>query len=159
MSRGRLNHFLELTHQYSTFGKFPEEPLFLHYRPGVLADAALLLSWNGDFTKAWIKDIVSSAKRYIFIIEECVESSWWFGKTAWKPVGMIHVDHIEDVYELCWIVAPEARGRGIGSEMVKMFVSFYPKVRARIENADVASRSVAENAGLKLNDVTLHYEK
>jgi RimJ/RimL family protein N-acetyltransferase len=52
---------------------------------------------------------------------------------------------------MSWTVAPERRGTGVGSEIVASIVDRMPEpLRAEIKIDHVASRRIAEKAGLNL---------
>jgi RimJ/RimL family protein N-acetyltransferase len=67
------------------------------------------------------------------------------------PVGVVRADFRMDHCELSWTVAPEARGKGFGKAMVaKVARSLGGNVRAEVKQTNVASQSIAQAAGLRL---------
>lgn len=64
---------------------------------------------------------------------------------------------------MSWAVAPDQRGRGIGARMVAKFAErFSEPVRAEVKAGNVASRRIAEGAGMTLvreRDGVLYYRR
>ena len=65
------------------------------------------------------------------------------------PVGTVRADCVADGVELSWTVAPEYRGRGLGTRMVRQFAaSFECALIAIIKAENLASQRIAQAAGL-----------
>ena len=122
----------------------------LTLRPVREADAALLLAWRNDpETRAnsrrqhpltWAELTVAppGAHREIFVAEE-----------DGIPIGQATHDYRQDDCELSWTVAPEHRGRGVGTAIVAAAVA---AARARlliavIKPDNAASARIAERIG------------
>ncbi len=135
-------------------------------RLATLADADLLLAWRNDSETrqfshhtheisrsehiAWLAKTLANPERKLFIAE-----------LAGKPVGTVRADHQSNVWEISWTIAPEARGQGIGKEMVRtLALQIQDPIRAEIKAGNVASIKIAEFAGLHFSHEsqgTLHY--
>lgn len=70
----------------------------------------------------------------------------------WQPVGTVR---IKPGGEMSWTVAPEVRGLGVGTRMVAAAVHKWADRNpwARIQAGNVASRKIAERAGLRVEVV------
>lgn len=128
----------------------------LTLRPATPEDAGRLLEWRNDpDTRAasvnestvdwqvhikWFEASLSSPTRRLLIAEE-----------GMVPVGVLRFDTIGDVEELSWIVAPEARGRGIAKRMLKLAAEMARRrMIANIKETNTASQRAAAAAGFKL---------
>jgi RimJ/RimL family protein N-acetyltransferase len=130
----------------------------IKFRLAKFQDADVLLRWRNDSqtriasrnTKKislkhhleWLKDSLLAKNRKIFIVE--------YNKI---PVGTIRADYSGNDTELSWTIAPEMRGKGIGKEMVKLFVTqMHGAIRAEIRVDNEASKRVAEHVGMHIED-------
>ncbi len=130
----------------------------LSIRRAALSDAATLFRWRNDpLTRknslseseldwdshmSWLEKTLAAPDRKLFVLAEGDE-----------PVGTVRFD-VEGEQEgrLSWTVAPEARGRGLGKQMVRLACSVIPGgIRAEIKLDNVASQKIAEHAGLSLD--------
>jgi RimJ/RimL family protein N-acetyltransferase len=119
-----------------------------------MADAELLLKWRNDPAtrvasrqsgvielaehRDWLSRSLASPDRMMRIVEE-----------SGHPVGVVRADRTRDGWELSWTVAPDARGRGIGPSMVKLFGDgLKGRVSAMIRKGHAPSERVAKAAGL-----------
>ena len=138
----------------------------LHLRPAAFDDWALLLSWRNDpvtrsgshhaepvredHHKEWLKGVLEDPERKLFV-----------ALLRDEPVGSCRADHDAEAHELSWTVAPSARGRGIGTRMVKaLAVAIGGRLRAEVKEGNPASGRIAVAAGLTLREQvgeTLHY--
>lgn len=74
----------------------------------------------------------------------------WIAVADNKDVGMVRADRQGGMAELSWSVAPEHRGRGLGSLILRTYVKEHPgKYFARIKKLNEASLKMAANAGFK----------
>ncbi len=66
-----------------------------------------------------------------------------------QPCGTVRADLAADgSYELSWVTAPEFRGKGIGTAMVRtMVATLKGKVTARTKESAAASVRIAESVG------------
>lgn len=106
------------------------------YRAAMRDDADMLLRWRNDPEtvrqfrvsrpvtpeehEAWLLKRVGSTQNMIFI---CFEDDHN------PPVGVVRLDRVENkegAYETSVIVAPEARGRGLGGKMLKLVCDDFP---------------------------------
>ena len=129
----------------------------LIFREATEQDAALLLSWRNDpltrqasfssepITRAdhlaWLRRAIASQIRSLLIAE-----------LDHQPIGSVRLDQLPNGrVELSWTVAPEHRRRGLGAALVRQAVEITEgNVVARIKADNVASRKIAERAGLVL---------
>lgn len=125
-------------------------------RPAEFSDWKLLLDWRNDpqtrhnsvssveiveeSHKYWLKHTLESDIRKLFIYETD------------KPVGTIRLDIVDwETKILSWTVAPEARGEGVGTAMLKSFLEKYPgSYFAEILPENKASRAMAKKVGFKV---------
>ena len=128
----------------------------LHFRPGNKNDSETLLRWRNDPEtrnnsistdivqaeehRQWFEKSLNSKNRKIYIVEKSGEA-----------VGTVRTDNDDKKVELSWTLAPEARGKGLGKEIVKEAVHRLSSslVWAKIKTQNTASRKVAEYAGFK----------
>jgi len=131
-----------------------EEHKGLRLRPATLEDADRLLRWRNDPETRrrsrrkgpvdpdrhiqWLTAALADEHLRIFIAEEDA-----------RPVGTVRAERIEDVWELSWTVAPEARGCGVGSRMVVLLAhQIRGPIRAEMQADHAASARIAEKAGM-----------
>lgn len=124
-------------------------------RPATLEDAERLFVWRNDpATRTashnageldwnthvdWLKRSLEDPNRQL-MIALCED----------VPVGTVRADKADGMWKLSWTVAPESRGRGIGSAIVKLAVEHVNgAILAEIKAGNSASARIAENAGLK----------
>ena len=125
-------------------------------RPATMRDAELLLAWRNDPATrsashnaapvaredhvAWLAATLGNQDRQLLIAEE--------GGIA---VGMVRADLANGVWNLSWMVAPRARGRGVAKRMVALLASRIPgPIRAEVKAANRASARIAQHAGMTL---------
>ncbi|MEX1148120.1 MAG: GNAT family N-acetyltransferase [Sphingomonadales bacterium] len=133
------------------------EPPRIRLRDVTMDDADLLLGWRNDpLTRQMSRD------------RDAVERNdhvAWLARTLaldagrrriciavadGTPVGTVRLDRVDDgVCELSWTMAPEARGQGLGREMVSAFCRMTGgRLRAVVRAGNAASRRIAISAGL-----------
>ena len=129
----------------------------IHLRPATLDDADFMLRLRNDPETrlnshntamiaradhmAWLADALKGdlIRIYVASVDE-------------RPVGTVRVDDAVTHKMLSWMVAPEPRGRGHGARMVRAVVDRTPELlRAEVKSFNVASRRIAERAGLLLD--------
>lgn len=128
------------------------------FRKATMADAERLLSWRNDpETRAnsletrpitreehlvWLSKSIADTARVLLIAE-----------SNGAAVGTVRIDKREGAHELSWTVAPEARGKGVGTALVsqalKLSLLTGKKIVVRIKQSNAASRRIAEKAGFK----------
>jgi RimJ/RimL family protein N-acetyltransferase len=92
-------------------------------RPAVAGDAAAILAWRNDQeTRRWSRSerAVSPAEHGEWLTKALADPSvtLWIGELDGEPVGQVRATRDGDVCELHVALAPNARARGIGSEML-----------------------------------------
>lgn len=125
------------------------------FRPATLSDADLLIDWRNDpLTRAasrntaevdldWARASLAQPCREIFIVEHLV-------KGERDPVGTMRTDRVPEGIELSWTVAPEWRGLGVGTEMVRQFAEgFHCRLVAHVKETNLVSQKIAQAAGLQ----------
>lgn len=127
----------------------------MRIRRAVPEDAGLLFEWRND--------PVTRANSHHTAPIEWREHERWFtaamGNPACQlyvaeqdgqPVGTVRAERADDgSFVLSWTVAPHARGKGVGKEMVALLARQLPGVlRAEIKAGNAASMRIAEAAGL-----------
>jgi RimJ/RimL family protein N-acetyltransferase len=88
----------------------------------------------------WLRASLQDPERKIYIVLE-----------SGVLVGTVRTDKQDDFLELSWTVAPEARGRGLGREMVLQFrdeVIPNANIQASVRKGNVASEKIAGALGL-----------
>ncbi|WP_086972011.1 GNAT family N-acetyltransferase [Caballeronia glebae] len=131
----------------------------LTLRKATARDSDLLYEWRNDpITRRsshdtseiarerherWLAASLENSRRQIFIAEEHE-----------RLVGTVRVDHGPDgTAELSWTVAPDARGKGVATRMVRRVadeISGKCPVRAEVKAGNHASVKVANAAGMHL---------
>jgi UDP-2,4-diacetamido-2,4,6-trideoxy-beta-L-altropyranose hydrolase len=125
-------------------------------RPVAETDLDLLFAWRNDET-------TRRASRSANPIERCEHAAWFVRALAegertlcvaeWHgaPVGVVRLDSGVPAPELSWMIAPEARGRGIATHMLRRMLARAPSsVVAHVRKDNQASQRVAIKAGLSL---------
>jgi RimJ/RimL family protein N-acetyltransferase len=135
-------------------------------RDATMDDAARLFAWRNDTaTRAashttgelafddhckWLSKSLAMTTRQIFIAD--------INGTA---VGTVRLDKLPDCTELSWTVAPEHRGRGHGTAMVRAALAILNgPACATIKAGNVASQKIARKIGMRLEqerDGVLHF--
>jgi len=127
----------------------------MRLRPATANDAELLFEWRNDpdtrkssirtdkVKKAehasWLSRVLDSRDRELLIAEE-----------QEVPVGTIRTDLSDGIYQLSWTVAPNARGRGLGKEMVAMIArKITAPIRAQVRSDNISSIVIAKSAGME----------
>lgn len=123
-------------------------------RPATADDAQRLFDWRNDPDTransgntreidwaghvAWLNHALADPARRVFIAE-----------AGGRAVGTVRADRRDDIWDLSWTVAPEARGRGFGRTMVRALIGrLSGTVRARVRRDNGPSRRIAEAAGM-----------
>jgi RimJ/RimL family protein N-acetyltransferase len=127
----------------------------LMLRSATMDDWQLLLKWRND-------PETRKASRDTTIVDESAHRSWLqnclqadnrqllIAEVDTVPVGTVRLD-LDEVCDVSWTVAPEARGRGFGKQMVSAAVRTVKlpmKAVARVEN--IGSQKIAEAAGFQI---------
>lgn len=93
---------------------------------------------------AWLKKSLQSDNRLVLIAE-----------LEGHPVATVRFDLLTQPsgWELSWTVAPEARGRGIGTRVVQYAFRISPgtPIWARVKSHNRASVAIAKKAGMSLS--------
>ena len=76
----------------------------------------------------WLKANVQTENRKLYVAEE-----------SGTFVGTVRADFENEIYELSWTVAPEARGQGIGKRLVDLLANrIKGTIRAEVKNSNAA---------------------
>ena len=127
----------------------------IELRPAVKGDAELLFSWRNDsVTRAafhnsdeltfthhlrWLNSTLTNEKRKLYV-----------ALVDGKPVGTVRADKEVVGWVLSWTIAPNSRGRGFGSAMVRCLTELLRSpVRAEIKKDNIASVKIAESVGMR----------
>jgi len=129
----------------------------LHLRPATMDDAKILFDWRNDpLTRqhshnsgevpwkshlAWLQTSLANPARTLYVAE-----------SDGTAVGTVRADLLEGgEYELSWTVAPEARGKGFGKQMVLQFAREMlsgKRLLAEVKRGNIASEKIAQALGL-----------
>lgn len=139
----------------------------MELRIATLQDWEILLQWRNDEATRknshntdivqpeqhikWLQSVINNPNRMLYIAED-----------NGVLVGTVRADKEESGYELSWTIAPEARGKGYGKQMVKLLSDQLGVCRAEIKQGNASSVRIAEYAGLnfqKEENGILHYSK
>ena len=132
----------------------------LRLRTATISDGDRLLAWRNDPVtrsqslqqdmvdpaehRRWLEQVLAATDRLLFIAEE-----------DGIPVGTVRADWKDERYELSWTVAPEFRGRGVGTAMLAAAVAMMDApVFAKIKVGNRASMRMAESLGWKQTGAT-----
>jgi RimJ/RimL family protein N-acetyltransferase len=86
----------------------------------------------------WLKESMKNTKRHLVIME-----------ANGKGVGSGRADFDGLFYELSWTVAPEQRGKGWGTVLVKKMIAIFCPSRVKIKKDNLFSIKLARKAGMK----------
>lgn len=129
----------------------------MRLRPATLNDARCLLTWRNDpdtrqmfFSTAevpwgahfaWLTRVLADDAQKLLIWET----------DEGIPVGTIRVGPDQGAgRDLSWTIAPDWRGNGLGTEMLRTLVTTHPdRYRARIKPDNLASLAVCLKAGFR----------
>lgn len=128
-------------------------------RPANLDDAGLLLEWRNDKHSRqasrnqnvisldahidWLQRVLGSDEAMVVIAEQ-----------RGVPVGSVRAEQRNGLWEMSWVLAPEARGKGLAKEMVITFrESLDGDVAAWVKEENVASIKIAAALGLTLQRI------
>ena len=126
-------------------------------RNAEISDADVLLNWRNNLQtrKAsrnekiilrsehikWLQNVLCDPSRLLLIAE-------YNG----KAVGTVRLDRTNNYAEISWTIAPDARGRGFGKEIVKAVAQKHKgPLCAHIRSGNAASARIAMHAGMKLD--------
>lgn len=129
----------------------------LHLRDVSLEDSEIIFNWRNDETTRsashsmnplsfeehvqWFKSSLNNPNRRLYIAEY-----------KGQRVGTVRTDFIHNVFLLSWIIAPNARGQGVGKRMVGLLAnSIQAPIKAEIKKDNLASIKIAIHAGLELH--------
>ena len=131
-------------------------------KEATMDDVQMLLEWRNDVqTKLashnqddvekeehliWISRIINDPNRLLYVAWQKIKPD------GVQAVGTCRADYckLNDVYELSWTVAPEARGRGTGKRMVAILANQLKdkNIRAEVKADNIGSKKIALYAGM-----------
>ncbi len=129
----------------------------IFFRKVILKDLDTLLRWRNDPEtrknsvqsdliqrsehEEWLKQTIQSVQKELYIAE--LEGT---------SIGSIRFDlNADHSWELSWTVAPEARGKELGTQMVSEAVRMKKaRIISKVKSANVASQKIALKAGFRL---------
>jgi RimJ/RimL family protein N-acetyltransferase len=125
-------------------------------------------SWDSGMLYEWRNDPETRANSRDTAHVDATAHARWFRRSqmnpdrmiciaetgmAGVPVAVIRLDRRADnSFELSWTVAPEHRGKGYGTEVLKRFIAELPRpvrLYAEIKPSNLASLKMAERAGMQ----------
>lgn len=128
----------------------------LTFRPVTLEDYQLLLAWRNDLLtrqQSFQDHIISGDEhqQWLAMMLDRPDRHLWLVQNDGENVGVVRQDELDGYCELSWTVSPEARGKGVGKQMVKQFAdSLVGELRASIKPSNASSVKIALYAGFKL---------
>jgi len=128
-----------------------QEQAEMNIRLATRDDAQLLLAWRNDpLTRAMSKSLHEvqwdEHVRWLNSRLTRIEPHLYIAEIDGAPVGTIRIDGDE----ISYTVAPEHRGRGYATEMLRWAHAQFGSLRAEIKPENVASVKAAERAGHKV---------
>lgn len=128
----------------------------LKFVSATTADGHLLLDWRNDPTTIansivseavnpethhkWLATILNDSNVELFIVTSGNEA-----------IGTVRINSTEPEKEISWTIAPSYRGKGYGKTIVtKLVCSLEGTIVAQIKSGNIASKKIAEYAGLKM---------
>lgn len=137
-------------------------------RSATIQDSDLLLEWRNDPETR--KASYNTAE-----VHRGEHASWLartldhphqrllFAQEDGAPVGTVRAAFSEGVWELSWMVAPNARGRGVAKRMVALLADqICEPIKAEVKVGNMPSARIAEHGGMELDrqaDGVLHYRR
>lgn len=135
----------------------------LKYRLATMEDADRLLQWRNDPLTRRMSRNQKKIKRdnhikYLKRVLNNGETKLYIAEENTNPVGMVRVDKDN---MLSWVVAPNNRGRGIGTQMVSEIAdNIEDPIGAEVKHNNPNSISIALKAGMvniKVSDDMLYF--
>ena len=90
--------------------------------------------------RVWLLATLSNPERFLYVAQN-----------ADTLVGTVRFDTLKDGFEISWTVAPEARGKGFGKQMVLQFAREMlsgKRLLAEVKRGNIASEKIAQALGL-----------
>ncbi|MGO3740060.1 GNAT family N-acetyltransferase [Marinomonas foliarum] len=127
-------------------------------RPAEMKDAETLFIWRNDLETrkaSHNSDEVIFESHLIWLDASLSNPSkrlLWIAEVGGEAIGTCRADLAENVWELSWTIAPEARGKGFAHQMLSKLVhSFDEPLVAQVKGDNIVSMKVAERAGFVLD--------
>lgn len=129
----------------------------IHLRRAGTDDSDLLLRWRNDpLTRHFSRNSeyirVEEHRKWFSASFENPNRQIYIAEAGGMPVGTVRADFDGQSYELSWTVAPEARGRNIGKQMVAgLMKTLSGPFRAEVKEDNIPSVKLARSVGLSLD--------
>lgn len=122
------------------------------FRAATMEDAETLFRWRNDpVTRAnsISQDLVPWDNHVAWLSASLKRPDRKILIAGFIPVGTVRFDTVGDITEMSWTVAPEARGKGVGFQMV-LAASEGKSLVAKILKHNLASQKIAAKAGFSM---------
>ena len=108
--------------------------------PTTIENSIVTQAVNPEDHHNWLSKILNDASVQLFIVHADKET-----------IGTVRINSTLRDKEISWTIAPNHRGKGYGKTIVNKLVnSLEGTVIAQIKNSNIASKKIAEYAGLKM---------
>lgn len=130
----------------------------MNLRKATFDDWKILLVWRNEQTtianslnneiisenthQNWLLAVLKDENRQLYLVE--IEGN---------PIGTVRADYQskQNSYNLSWTLAPEYRGKGLASQMVKLLTeTLNGRITAQIKKTNLSSIKIAESVGMSL---------
>ncbi|TYL48762.1 GNAT family N-acetyltransferase [Marinomonas sp. IMCC 4694] len=139
----------------------------VNLRPATMADAKRLFEWRNDpeTRKASHNNEEIRFDVHLKWLEVSLNSPdtrrLWVAEWQGRAVGSCRADRAGRAWTLSWVVAPQARGKGVAQQMLSTLIAhFQDPLLAEIKVGNMASIKASENVGFvfeKEDRGVLHY--
>lgn len=142
----------------------------MELRKAVYEDWPLLLNWRNDYTtrmNCQDPDLVEDEKHKKWLQSKLAEPGFeiYIALRDEIAIGTIRSEQGGDngLSKISWTIGPEYRNKGLGLEMVRLYLSKLNKeIRIEVKKEDIYSQKIADHLNFVYNkeqDGILHYFK